>query len=232
MKPYVICHMMSPLDGRLIVADWATATRRSFDELIEVYDNLHDEIGADAWISGRKTGEEFSNGVDGYIGASGIHGERPLHVAKNDAREYAVLIDKDGRLTWRKSDVDGAHVIVLLGCDVSDDHLGHLTKAGISYIVSEDEEINLSRALGTLALEFGIHRLMLEGGAHTNGHFFQAGLVDEVSFILFPAIGGKTGTPSIFEGGDEGLADVGKLELISAEKRELDTVHVRYKVVK
>ncbi|WP_245306834.1 MULTISPECIES: hypothetical protein [unclassified Rhizobium] len=63
-RPHVICHMMSPLDGRLIVNDWAEATGHSVDELVKIYDDLHEKIGADAWLSGRATGEEFADAVD------------------------------------------------------------------------------------------------------------------------------------------------------------------------
>ena len=38
MKPYVICHMMAPLDGRLIVSDWAKSTGHSLDGLVGVMD--------------------------------------------------------------------------------------------------------------------------------------------------------------------------------------------------
>ncbi|MBB5536148.1 hypothetical protein [Rhizobium giardinii] len=76
--PYVICHMMSPLDGRLIVNDWAEATGHSVDELVKIYDGLHEKIGADAWLSGRATGEEFADAVDRPYQATGT-AARPIH---------------------------------------------------------------------------------------------------------------------------------------------------------
>ncbi len=232
MKPYVICHMMAPLDGRLIVSDWAQATGHSLDELVEVYDAAHDGIGADAWLSGRKTGEEFASDHFESAAQASAASDRPVHVADPSATSFAVIIDKSGQLKWAAGDIDGAHLIVVLGSQVSDDHLSRLAGTGVSYIVSAEPKIDLSETMETLAARFGIKRLMLEGGANTNGEFLKEGLVDEISLVLFPGIGGKSGTPAIFEGGDEGLADVSALELISADKAGLGSLHIRYKVLK
>lgn len=228
-RPYVICHMMSPLDGRLIVKDWAEAAGHSVDELVEVYDNLHDNIGADAWLSGRATGEEFADAIDRPYETTGAV-ERPVHIANHDADEFAIIIDKDGRLRWDKSDINGAHVVVLTGSQVDNLYLAGLTQAGVSYIVSRTNGIDLKNALDVLAQEFGVRRLMLEGGAHTNGQFLKAGLVDEVSVVIFPAIGGKSNTPAIFEGGEDGVAEKVRLTLLSAETAGLGSVHLRYRV--
>lgn len=229
MKPHVICHMMSPLDGRLIVDDWKASTGHTIEELVEVYDAAHDKIGADAWLSGRATGEEFADGVDMPYNDSGT-AERPLHVGDPNATSFAILIDKDGRLRWDKNHVNGDHVIVVVGSDVADSHLLGLEKRGISYVVSDGHDIDLPSVLDTLGARFGIKRIMLEGGARTNGEFLKAGLVDQVSFILFPAVGGKSGTPAIFEGGKDGLADKVKLKIASFEPAALGTLHVIYDV--
>jgi riboflavin biosynthesis pyrimidine reductase len=40
---------------------------------------------------------------------------------------------------------------------------------------------------------------LLEGGGVTNGAFLRAGLVDEVSLILFPRVDGAKGAPAVFD---------------------------------
>lgn len=47
---------------------------------------------------------------------------------------------------------------------------------------------------------FGIRRLLLEGGGHIKGAFLQADLVDKVSLLLVPGIGGRHEIPSVFDG--------------------------------
>ncbi len=51
MKPYVICHMMSSVDGRILPDRWHPAV-----EDHGVYERLHTELGSDAWLVGRVTG--------------------------------------------------------------------------------------------------------------------------------------------------------------------------------
>ncbi|WP_066778826.1 RibD family protein [Sphingomonas sp. CCH5-D11] len=229
MKPHVICHLLSPVDGRVKVEGWAASSGHSLDELVAEYDRVHETLGGDAWLVGRTTGEEFATGEPHPPGNAGKV-ERPVQVAVPSADEYAVALDANGRLHWTSPDVDGAPVIVLLGSKVDDAHLTELAADGISYVVADGPEIDLTAALSTLAERFGIKRLLLEGGAHTNGSFFAAGLVDQLSIVLFPAIGGETGSASIIEGGDAGLADTTRLALASVEKGKLGSVHLLYDV--
>jgi riboflavin biosynthesis pyrimidine reductase len=52
-------------------------------------------------------------------------------------------------------------------------------------------------------LEIGT--LLLEGGGTINGAFLKAGLIDEISVLMYPGIDGLAGVPSIFEySGEDG----------------------------
>jgi riboflavin biosynthesis pyrimidine reductase len=95
---------------------------------------------------------------------------------------------------------------MILGKDVPDSPLGELTADGIASLVCEGDERNLEQTLATLTAAFGIKRLILEGGAHTNAEFLKAGLVDELSLVLFSAIGGRKDSQPLF-GGDYGELD-------------------------
>ncbi|MCP1912534.1 riboflavin biosynthesis pyrimidine reductase [Bradyrhizobium elkanii] len=229
MKPYVICHMMGPLDGQLLVEQWTASTGLPYDTLIAEYDRVHEQLGADAWIAGRAVGAEFADGQPHPpISAPAV--ERPVHVARSGAEEYAVLIDPHGKLHWTGPTTYGAATILLLGRDVPDTHLAELACDGISYVVAEGEKIDLGHALATLNAKFGIKRLILEGGAHTNAEFLEAGLVNEISLLLFPAICGRAGSQTLFGARPDGLADRLQLSAISAEVRQAGVVHLRYKV--
>lgn len=43
-----------------------------------------------------------------------------------------------------------------------------------------------------------MERLLLESGDHVNGSFLRVWLVDEVSLIIWPAVDGAAGAPSVF----------------------------------
>jgi riboflavin biosynthesis pyrimidine reductase len=124
----------------------------------------------------------------------------------------------------------GDAVIIILGSQVPDEHLAELAADGVSYIVCPSPDLDLTYALALLREKFGIEHLLLEGGAHTNAAFFEAGLVDEVSLVLFPAIGGRTGAANLFDAGPDGLSDALRLTTTSCKMRDHGVVHLRYKV--
>lgn len=153
-----------------------------------------------------------------------------MHAARDDADQYAVLIDQHGKLHWTSPEIDGAPIVMVLGRDVPDGHLAELAADGISYIIAEGETIDLAKVLETLADRFQIRRLILEGGSQTNGTFFEARLVHEISLLLFPAIGGRSGSRTLFEAGPDGLASHVRLSTSANEMRRNGVVHLRYSV--
>jgi len=229
MKPHVVCHMLASLDGGLHPSRFTTSPDGGKAEWSSVYERVHGDLAGDAWIVGRVTMAEMSK--------AGAHApehpdkvERPHHFARRDAGSYAVALDASGKVHFSKPDIGGDHVVVLLGRDVADSHLAELAADGVSYIVAETEEIDLAAMLEVLARELGIRRLLLEGGAGINGSFFAAGLVDELSLLVAPAIDGRAGNQGFVEFGESGLAGRMQLALKSCEALEHGLVHLRYAV--
>ncbi|CAO4141166.1 hypothetical protein PKCBPO_00812 [Methylorubrum thiocyanatum] len=52
--------------------------------------------------------------------------------------------------------------------------------------------------MDALGETFGIETLLLEGGGAINGAFLKAGLIDEISVLIHPAVDGLAGVQSIF----------------------------------
>src|SRR6185312_4246714 len=93
-------------------------------------------------------------------------------------------------------------LVVVLTEQVSDAHLAGLRAEPVSYIFAGKAELDLGLTLDILNRELGVKRLLLEGGGTVNGAFLRAGLVDEISLILCPAVDGATGAPSVFDSGE------------------------------
>jgi riboflavin biosynthesis pyrimidine reductase len=140
-----------------------------------------------------------------------------------------VALDPSGRVHFAGGTIGGDHVIVLLGQDAGDAHLAELQAGGVSYIVSNGAEIDLEAALETLNRDFGIKRLLLEGGGAINGSFLAAGLVDEVHVVVGPAFDGDVSQQGIaaYPGG---LAGKCELSFRSATPLEQGMVHLHYAV--
>ncbi len=106
-----------------------------------------------------------------------------------------------------------------------------LRDKGISYIVAGESAVDLVKAVNLLGENFGIRRLLLEGGGHINGAFLQADLVDEVSILLVAGIDGRHEVPAVFDGVTASKTAV-PLKLKAVERRERDALWLRYEVVR
>lgn len=84
--------------------------------------------------------------------------------------------------------------------------------------------------LDILHERFGIRRLLLEGGAGINGSLLAAGLVDELSVLIAPALDGGEDVQGIVAFKD-GLAGRVRLSLIAADTLQHGIVHLRYQVL-
>ncbi len=103
MKPYVICHMMSSVDGRILPDRWHPPLRDP-----RLYERLHDEIGGDAWLVGRVTGQELATRDTPYPAAVGVSVEQQNWLARPHADAWAVVLDPGGKIAWGRGDVGGA----------------------------------------------------------------------------------------------------------------------------
>jgi riboflavin biosynthesis pyrimidine reductase len=229
MKPYVICHMVSSLDGGLHPSRWTHSSDGKLSDWMALYQSCHEKLEGDAWMVGRVTMAEMTKGSPHPPHEHGAVA-RPLHFANRKAANFAIAIDISGRLHFTTNEIDGDHIVVLLGSDVPDSHLAELTNDGISYIASEQAQPDLAAMLDTLEHELGIKRLLLEGGAGINGSFLAAGLVDEISLIIAPVLDGRAASQSIVEHGEGGLAGKIQLSLKSCEPLAHGAVYLRYAV--
>ena len=113
---------------------------------------------------------------------------------------YAVAFDPHGRLGWKSNRIidvdedpgyDKAQLIEVLTHDVDLRYLTYLQSMEIPYIFAGDTKIDMEEALFKLRSYFGIKTLLLEGGSILNGAFQRAGVIDELSLVVDPVIGGE-----------------------------------------
>jgi riboflavin biosynthesis pyrimidine reductase len=221
--------MVTSIDGRLHPSRFTSSPDGSSREWSAQYEKVHATLGGDAWLVGRVTMQEMSKAT-AHPPAKAEGVRRPLHLARRDAKTFAVALDPSGKVHFARSDVGGDHAIVLLGKDVPDSHLAELAGDGVSYIVSDKSEIDLAAALDVLAREFGIKHLVVEGGAATNGAFLVSGLVDELYILVAPALDGGENVQGIVHWRD-GLAGKVRLRFKSVKALDNGVVELRYTVL-
>ena len=226
-RPTVVVHMATSLDGRIQARRWGEAS------LGNLYEQVHGELAGDAWMCGRITMQGYTRGTP-EDDRDPTPVPRTNHIAKRDASGYAIALDARGVLHWGvRNAIDDDHVVVVLTESVSDQHLNALRTSGVSYIFGGRERIDFAQVLRSLKQDFGIGRLLVEGGGGINGSFLAAGLVDEISLLLVAAVDGGRGVPSLFDHGDPGdppPAPGAKLALKSCEARPDGIVRLLYAV--
>lgn len=94
MKPHVICHMGSSVDGRTLPGRW-----RPHGSLVSgLYERLHEELKGDAWLVGRTTGQELAKAT-AYAQRADQHFPRESWIAQRGAKAYGVVLDAHGKIS-------------------------------------------------------------------------------------------------------------------------------------
>jgi hypothetical protein len=102
MKPYIIVHMATSLDGRTLPSRWSPQR----DNATAHYDRLHGELGGEAWLVGRTTGQEFAK-RDAYPSQTAETYPRTPWLPKQGASAYGVVLDAHGKIAWGRADIGG-----------------------------------------------------------------------------------------------------------------------------
>ncbi len=223
---------MSSVDGRLLTERWTEPFNgKSKGELMGVYAAIGRKLNADAWMFGKNTLQE------GYFPKKFHTSDKtPLahpipYLAHKTSSRLFVVIDPDADILYESSAVRGDRIVTVLPETAPAAYLEYLQQRDISYLFAGVKGDELNAAMKALAETFGVETLSLQGGGIIDGAFLQAGLIDELSLVVYPGIDGSASSPSIFEyiGREQAPARGLSLELLSAETVQDGVVWLRYK---
>ncbi|WP_347557505.1 RibD family protein [Robbsia sp. KACC 23696] len=220
MQAHIVLHMMTTLDGRIITSHWP----KDFD-YNSIYEDIHSRLEGDGWIVGRVTMAEFEKGTPKPVSQSEPLPRETWKAPHASNGPYAVAVDRSGKLHLNVDRVNGDAVVVVLTESVPDAHLAELRRDGISYLFAGKTDVDLPEAVAKLHKEFGIKRLLLEGGGAINGAFLDAGLIDEISQLIVPFADGSADTHTLFE---RKKSTATTFALQTVDRLDHDIVHLRY----
>ena len=222
---------MSSVDGRLLPGRWTLP----FDgtpagALFKEYAELGKSLDTDAWMFGKSTAKEAFPYK--FMPKSNDRAQAgKVHTGNRDSERLFITVDPDADIFYTDNRLRGDNILVILGTNATADYLAMLEEKGISYIVLADPT-DLREAMEIIHDRFGINKISLQGGGIINGAMLAAGLIDELSLVMYPGIDGLTTVPSIFEylgASDETPASGQSLELLSADVCNHGIVWLRYK---
>lgn len=233
-RPYIICHMLTSLDGKITGPYMKTdAVNDASDE----YERINASYHSQGWLCGRVTTDEnFTFYKKPALDANAPAVPEGDYVAVQNATMHYVAVDASGKLAWESNtlqyeDRPAAHIVEVLTEKASNAYRAFLRRMQISYIIAGRDQLDCKLAVGKLKSLFGIETLVLSGGGYINWSFLQAGLVDELSLVIAPVADGENETVTLFEKSSY-LPDHPPVEfsLHAVEKGKGNSVWLRYRV--
>ncbi len=201
-RPYIICHMVTSLDGK-VTGDFLFTPE--CESATEIYYEINRKLRCNGFICGRVTMEGSFTG--GYY--PDLSEFEPVHhnmdfMPDDMSGFYAVAFDPKGRLGWKSNKIidpdgdpgyDGAQIIEVLTEQADKRYLGYLESMGVPYIFAGKDEIDVDSALFKLKNIIGCETLLLEGGSILNGSFQRADAIDELSLVVAPIVANSQDKP-------------------------------------
>ena len=183
MKPYVICHMVTSVDGKILGDRWGTMPGGT--TTAELFESTAESFGIPSWLVGTTTMREFM-GKDVPLERTRERIPREDHLAQPKAKRFAIGADARGVLRFQSGYVDEEHVVLLVTERVSNACLAHLRKAGASYLFCGRDEVDLPTALYITAAQ--VPHSTIVGQLPVQQHPEQFGLVLPHGSSLTPCV--------------------------------------------
>ena len=234
-RTYIICHILSALDGKITGKFMDTESART---LSEEYARIRTAFHADAWLYGTVTTKEFTgykNPKRESVTDDIAEGD---FVAEIDAALYYISVDTKGEIGWesgtfRKAGRPDAHVIEILTEDTPATYMAYLRRHGVSYILAGKEKLDCKIAAEKLYCLFGIETMLICGGGTVNWTFLQQGVMDELSLLIAPTADGSPTSVTVFEESDYlPPAAPAEFQLKEVERLKGDGIRLTYLVRK
>lgn len=221
--PFVLVNMAMTADGKIATANRQVASfgsERDHEHLLEL------RATADAVMAGARTVDSMKINM-GPGGAK--FRRRRLH---RGLTEYNVRVLVSGNGSINPEAEVFKHrfspIIILTTQRTSAAKLHQLSPLADEVRVCGQTEINFRSALRWLRAQWGVDRLLCEGGGELNAALFQAGLVDELHLTVCPKVFGGRTTPTIADGsGALPLAAAAQFKLKST-RRVADEMYLVY----
>ena len=234
-RPQVICHMYTSVDGRIDTLRFSLPLgKESPEDIGGCYYTIADDFQPDAYMLGRNTVHiNCFQKIYDHSNKKVATNFETFKGTKTEPRGRIVVFDSKGTIYYDEGSVFGGNILAVLGESVSEDYLQFLREKNISYLFAGKDGRDYKLALEKLYSEFGMRKVLLEGGGIINGAFLKLHLIDEISIVLAPQIDGLSGALSVFEykgEKDELPAQGQSLEFLNFQLKEDGCVWLTYKV--
>lgn len=193
--PWVIINMAMTADGKVATAGREVTTFGSPADQRALYAL---RATADAILCGARTVEE----TGATLGTGGADFARVRRRAGRASAALRVVVSGSASLSsnaalWGHS---GAPIVVITSGKASEKERERLRSLGARVWQSPGDRIDFPQSLAWLGSEFGVRRLVAEGGGQLNAALLAADQVDELRVTWVPRIFGGQASPTLADG--------------------------------
>lgn len=120
-----------------------------------------------------------------------VEGKSPIRVIPNSRADIPLESNVLG---------DDARTVIAVARDAPAARVAAIRNRGAEVVVAGEHRVDLPLLMRVLKEDYGVDRLMIEGGPTLNWHMLHHSLVDEIRLIHLPFIVGGEDTPSLVGG--------------------------------
>lgn len=234
-KPRVTLHIFTSIDGKITgtfsKAKECGPASRLFKS-IGFKEDHPSSYHFQGWIYGSTTSKEFGGSSEPELSNVSTPIPKGDYIINKGKKKYFIAFDRKGTLGWKENKTsyadEEAYVIEILTEVASDEYKNFLRKMDIPYLIAGKEQIDIPLVLEKLAKLFDLKELLLGGGGVLNWSFLDAGLIDEISLIVAPAVDGNPADTNLFNASFNGNSRPIGFQLTSAEVLDGGTLWLRY----
>ena len=193
--PFVSINIAITADGKLAPANRQFipfTTKRDQDLMLELRAEHDAVMSGAATVTGQVT-----------LGTGGAKYKKKRRTLRLKEEHIRVIVSGSGSIDPK------AHIfatrrasspIIILTTQRAAKNLPALQKVADAVHISKGNDLNFKTALAWLRKEWGVKRLLCEGGGEVNGALFHAGLVNQIYLTIAPQILGGRAAPTMADG--------------------------------
>jgi len=198
-RPRIVCHGFTSIDGRTQQARWSAPAIGTRPNVVGITDR---QALAAMQSDGIITGVVAVAGAPGLaIGRSRTTYPRALsdHFSKRLERPLCFVHDPDAILNMATDRYEEGQIVLITSRRASDEYLENARLSRVAYVFAGDDGMALEEAMHRIQAKYGLSLLVLRADGKTNAAFMAAGLVDQISVLVFPGLDGMSERTSFFE---------------------------------
>jgi riboflavin biosynthesis pyrimidine reductase len=200
-RPEITCLMISTVDGK---GTGDFLFHKSTECSLYKYFKQETKLGIQGYILGTNTlltdyaPRDYKPDLSKFSNTNISKTED--YIAKEKGDFYVIAFDIEGEIPWKENkgkflDAFGrkqvSHIFEVVTEKASKEYLAYLRSIDITYIIGGKKEIDINYVLKRLKNEFGMNKILLEGGPTINSSFFNKNLVDKIILYQVPLLGNK-----------------------------------------